>query len=121
MMPPGGHFFGLMTHLDGLNPFYLLRLCLHGLVQIPTMLQQQPKIGAVSEILRQTECRAGCYPTPAVHQFVYALIWNMDSVSEVALGNSQGLEEFLHQHFPRVGWLSVCWYANHWEAFLIQW
>ncbi len=110
-----------MTHVNRLNPLQFLCLYLHGLVQVPAMLQQQPKVGAVSEILRQAEGCTGRHSTPAVHQFVYALIWNMDSVSEVALGNSQGLEEFLHQHFPRVGWLSVCWYANHWEAFLFQW
>jgi hypothetical protein len=81
--------------------------------KIPPNLEVHPEGRSGPEEPGEAEGSTRRDPTPAIHDFVYPLIRDVNPLGKNALGQAHGFEELLLQHFPRVGWLSICWDTYH--------
>lgn len=88
-------------------------LCPLSVKQIPSQLQVHPEIGRRAEESRQAQSSARCHASSPVDDLIDTLIGDKDSVGQLALSQAHWGQKLLKEHFARVSWRSMRWYAYH--------
>jgi hypothetical protein len=97
----------------GLNLFQGFPLFSLGMVQIASQLKIHPKVLRGTKEPGQPQSRAWSDTPPTVDDLVDSLIWHVNGLGQVALGQPHRLQKLFQKHLARMGWRPVARDTDH--------
>jgi hypothetical protein len=83
------------------------------MVQIASQLKIHPKVLRGTKEPGQPQSRARSDIPPTIDDLVDSLIWHVNSLGQVALGQPHRLQKLFQKHLARMGWYPVARDTDH--------